>query len=156
MDKKENKEDLLDSLAFSRDKLAIFKKLPVNRKGFVLLELSNYIQKKIINELDDKEIVKMVDYLDSDRTATLLRSITKKQRGDKIITELSVDIKRKVEFLLKFDPRTAACLINLNYIQVDKNLTIKEVAKRVQKYEKKTTNTSMAFGLRSRSYTSVK
>lgn len=138
MKRETNKEDLLDSLTFSRSRMAIFKKLPVNRQGFVLLELSNYIQKKIINELDDKEIVKILDYLDSDRAAVLLRRIIKEPRRDKVIAELGGDIKRKVEFLLKFDPGTAASLINLNYIEVDKNLAVKEVAKIVQEYEKKT------------------
>jgi len=117
--------------------MAIFRKIPVNQQGFILLVLSKYIQKKIIGKLKRQEIINLLHYLDPSEATSLLRNAGERQRKE-IIAKLSSDIKEKVEFLLKFNPKTAAGLMNLNYIEVDKNASFNKVSEIVRKYEKRT------------------
>ncbi len=118
-------------------RLKNFRKLPVNRQGFLLLELSRRLQGKTLNQLETEEIINLLRYLDLGMVVDLLQCLNEKD-SQEIIKKLKEDIKKKVEFLLKFDRKTAAGLMNLDYIEVDKNLTIREVLKKVQEYEKKT------------------
>jgi len=126
-------------LTFSKnnERIRIFKRIPVNQQGFVLLGLSRHIKKRIIEKLDDQEIIRLLRYLDPNEATNLLRNVNQRLR-EKIIEKLSSDIKEKVEFLLKFNPKTAAGLMNLNYIEVDKNASFKEVSEIVRRYEKRT------------------
>ncbi|MFH1656523.1 MAG: magnesium transporter [Candidatus Nealsonbacteria bacterium] len=130
--------EIIDLLISSKKRLSIFKKISVNRQGFIFLSLPKQAQRKIINKLENQKILKMIRYLDLDKAVGLLRTIYEKERKEEIINALSNDIKTKVKFLLEFDPTTVAGLMNLNYIEVEKNLKIKDVFKIVQKYEEKT------------------
>lgn len=132
-----SKNELNNLLIFSKRSLSIFKEIPFNKQGFVLLGLPKNTQKRILNKLKNQEIIRLLHYLDPSGAVNLLRNIKKDSRRNKIITELKKDIKDKVEFLLKFDPKTAAGLMNLSYIEVDKNLKIKDILKLVKGYEKK-------------------
>jgi len=132
----ENKK-LISQLIFSRNRISIFRKIPVNRGGFLLLNLPKRVQRKIINKLETEEVIRVLHFLDLDRVVDLLQCL-KREKAKKIIKKLNTDIRKKVEFLFKFDPRTAAGLMNLNYIEVDKNLIIKDVLEMVKKYEKRT------------------
>lgn len=139
MKKNNNTEiDLTKSLILQKGNLAVFRKIPVNKQGFVLLELPKDLQETVLNKLGDEEIIKLIGYLDPSSSVSLLRVIYKKPRRNKIIDELKIEVKNKVEFLLKFNPRTAAGLMNLHYIQVDKSCKIKDVLKLVKDYESKT------------------
>ena len=138
MKNKQKEGELIESLGLPKKNIHIFRKIPANRQGFILLDLPKDTQRKIINKLEDKEIIKLLHYLDPDKAVNLLRNIDRDNRRNKIIEELKSDTKRKVEYLLKFDPRTAASLMNLNYIGVDKKLKIKDVLKIVRDYEEKT------------------
>jgi magnesium transporter len=120
-----------------KERIGLFKAAPVNEQGFILLALSKHIQKKIVSALKNQEIIDFLHYLDWSEAAALLRRVEERRRKE-IIKKLSSDIKEKVEFLLKFNPKTAAGLMNLNYIEVDENASFKEVAGMVKDYEKKT------------------
>ena len=133
-----SEEKLLGTLNTSEDRLSVFKKLPANKQGFILLDLSKKTQKNILFQLRDEEIIKLIKYLDPSSTVQLLRAIDKSSRREKIIKELKEDIKKKVEFLLGFDPRSAAGLMNVHYIEVEKDLKIKDVLKLVHDYERRT------------------
>ncbi len=130
-------EILRKLIFFPKRRIVIFRKIPVNQQGFILLALSGRIQKKIIGKLKNQEIINLLHYLDPSEAVNLLRNVGERQRK-KIIEELSSDIKEKVEFLLKFSPKTAAGLMNLNYIETDKNTSFKKVSEIVRKYEKRT------------------
>ena len=129
--------EIQHKLTFSKEKMEVFRKISVNQQGFVLLGLSKHVQKKIIEKLENQEIINFLHYLDSNEATILLRNVNKGQRK-KIIEDLSSDIKEKVEFLLKFNPKTAAGLMNLNYIEVNKNASFEKIANIVRKHEKRT------------------
>lgn len=135
---KKEEHDLLYNLTSSaKNRTALFKTIHVNEQGLILLKLSRKIQKAILEELSDLEIVNAVNYLDPDEVTYLLRNLSE-NRSKKIIKLMSKDLQKKVEFLLRFSPKTAAGLMSLDYIQVDKNDTFEKIAKIIEKHEKKT------------------
>ena len=124
-------------LSSPRERARIFREIPVNQQGFVLLSLSKHLQGRILKKLRNQEIINLLRYLDPSEATNLLRNVSER-RKKKIITKLSFDIREKVEFLLRFNPKTAAGLMNLNYIEINKDASFKEVAGIVRKYEKRT------------------
>jgi len=124
-------------LPYQKKRISTFREEPVNNQGFILLSLSKRLQQEIMSKLNDKEIVELIDYLDPDEATDLLQSVDVKRRK-KLLKKLGKEIKEKVEFLLKFDPRTAAGMMNLDYIEVNKNTTFEQLSKIIQKHEKKT------------------
>jgi len=78
----------------------------------------------------------MIDYLDPTRATDLLQIINKK-RANRVLKKLGQEIRKKIEFLLRFNPKTAAGLMSLDYIEIDKDISFGELYKIVKEYEKK-------------------
>jgi len=135
------KEDLLmrELLANPRD-LPLFRSIDANRQGFMLLNLSRRDRVFILKKLRDQEIFAIIRYLDPDDTTDLLQNMNKR-RSRNIVKKLDINIKDKVEYLLKFNPKTAAGLMSLDYIQVSKGMHFSEVHKQVTKHEVRTGKT---------------
>lgn len=117
--------------------MGVFRRISVNNQGFILLDLSKRFQHDILRQLEDNEIINLLHYLDPNKVTDLLQNLDA-PRGKKILKKLSEDIKEKVEFLLKFNPKTAAGVMSLDYIEIDKNLTFEQISKIIQKHERST------------------
>lgn len=114
-----------------------FRDVPVNEQGFSLLECSKLVQTEIIKKLHDKELIALLNFLDPDKVADILQLI-RKTRRKKVGAELETSIRDKVEFLLKFDPKTAAGMMSLDYIEVKKDSSVEAVLKAIRKHERQT------------------
>ena len=119
------------------NEVKIFRKIPVNEQGNVLLHLNEPLKLKLLRRLNSKEIKKFMHYLDPDEMTDILQIIGKRKRK-KIVKNLTGEIKEKVEYLLDFNPKTAAGLMTLDYIEVPLNYTFNKVSKIVHKHEKRT------------------
>lgn len=115
----------------------IFRQIPVNEQGYILFRLSKSIRQTILNKLHAKEIKKLMHYIDPDEMTDLLQLISKRKRN-KVVKNLTGEIKEKVEFLLDFNPKTAAGMMSLDYIEVPSNRTFDQVSRIVHKHEKRT------------------
>lgn len=136
--KKKTQNNLVyEILSSPKKRISIFREIPVNNQGFVLLNLSKRLQQEIMSKLNDKELIELVDYLDPDKTTDLLQNVDTKRRK-RLLKELSKKIREKVEFLLKFNPKTAAGMMSLDYVEVNKNIRFEELSKIIQKHEKRT------------------
>ena len=118
-------------------KVEIFKQVPPNEQGLVLFHLSKPLRRDILKELNGEEIKKLIRYLDPDETTDLLQLVHPKKK-DKIIKTLSSEIKEKVEFLLSFNPKTAAGMMSLDYVEVPFGKTFDQVSHIVHRHEKRT------------------
>ncbi len=90
-----------------------------------------------MDKLDDRELIDIIDYLDPDEATDLLQSVGVK-RSKKLLRKLGREIREKVEFLLKFDPRTAAGLMSLDYVEVNKDISFEQLSEKIEKHEKRT------------------
>ncbi len=123
---------------FPKKRIACFEKIPVKQQGFFFLTLSKNAKKHITDELSDTHIAAFLEFLDPDQITDILQSTVSEKRKHKILNIISEDLKNKVTFLLRFNPHTAASMMDLNYIEVQKTATFKDVASMVRTHEERT------------------
>lgn len=133
-----NSDDILRGLIGSkRHRLSRFRDIEVNNQGFVLMRFTSPVRKDILNRLDNHEIINLLNYLDPDKVSILLRNIAPR-RANRIANQLSASIKEKVEFLLKFNPKTAASMMNLDYLTIAHDSNFTDVSKAILNHEQNT------------------
>ncbi|MBI2572456.1 magnesium transporter [Candidatus Woesearchaeota archaeon] len=131
-------QNILHELLYSsKNRLALFKSIPLNNQGFTLLQLARKIQRDIMHHLSDQELSRILNYLDPDKITDLLQLLEKK-RQETILKKINESIRDKVTTLLKFDPNTAAGLMNLQYLEIPLHFLVQEVADLLRKHEKRT------------------
>jgi len=135
---KESEKQKLLAGADINERIQIFISMEPRRQSFLILELPKEVQKEFMDGLRDNEIITLLDYLDPDRATDLLQHIDNKKRRNKIIKQLKISIKEKVEFLLRFNPNTAAGIMDLNYLEIPDTASFEEIAEIMGEHEKRT------------------
>lgn len=131
-------QQILDEIKKSRHrKLDTFRDVDDSIKGFVLLALPKQSRKQILHGLDNNELVTILNTLDPDKATDLLQDISNR-RANHITTQLDTDIKEKVELLLSFNPKTAAGLMNLDYIVATPGMHFEDISADLEEHEKRT------------------
>lgn len=120
-----------------KNRMDEFRNVDISERGKALLLLSPRIQKQVLSNLHDEEIIEALNAIDPDKATKLLRTLPS-QRKTKILNQLGDRIRDKVDFLLRFDPNTAADLMNLDYVQVDPNSSFGEIKEYLQEHERLT------------------
>ncbi len=118
-------------------RLQAFKNLLPAQQAQACLVLSKHLVYDILRRLDDLEIASILENLDPDEATDVLQLFPQKKQTD-LLEILSSRMKGAVERLLGFDPKTAAGLMNVDYIQVNEDDTIAEVARQFKIHEKRT------------------
>lgn len=124
-------------LSLPKERIMIFKGLPANNKGSVLLQLPKRIQKRLLASIPDEEVLSMLGFLDPDEITDVLQA-AEEERKERIVEQLNEQVRKKVEFLLPFDPHTAAGLMSLHYICVQHHSTFDEVAQEASSHLNRT------------------
>jgi magnesium transporter len=119
------------------DRVELFRQIPEDVRGSVLLRLSKHIKYDIITKISKEELVAVLSHLDADEATDVLQLLPENRRGP-VMEQLNGDLKKEISLLLQFDPETAAGLMNIDYIQVENTDTIASVAKQVKVHEKRT------------------
>ncbi len=125
----------------------IFRTLSNSEKVDVLYWLTPHIEKDLLTRLNDDEVLDVLEKVDPDEATDLLQLLGKRRR-EKIVEHLSENLKQTVSDLLQFDPDTAAGLMTLDYILVDINATIEDVARKFKAHERKTGRLPVVLALR--------
>ncbi len=120
-----------------RARIFLFKSLPPAQQAQACLILSKHLVYDLLNRMDDLEIAAILENLDPDEATDILQLFPKNKQVD-LLEILSSRVRNAVEKLLGFDPKTAAGLMNVDYIQVNEDDTIAEVAKQFKVHEKRT------------------
>ena len=118
-------------------RLTLFRDVDVSQQGIVLLKLTKRVRQSIISDLDNDELIALINYLDPDKATDLIQSLSSR-RAKKITAELSDTIREKVETLLSFNPRTAAGLMNLDYVVVMPSEHFEDVSNNIKEHESRT------------------
>ena len=135
---KNNKWEISFKLLSSPKKaVSLFREVPYNQRGAVLLGLSKGMQEKILSKLKTEEVLNMFHYLDPEEITDLLQNVDDSKRKV-IVDNLRPDMKKKVEFLIKFNPKTAAGIMSLDYASVNYDAKFKDVLDVIHNYEKRT------------------
>ncbi|MFW5705062.1 MAG: magnesium transporter [Nanoarchaeota archaeon] len=90
-------------------------------------------KKRILDKIDYEHIMNIFHHLDPDEITDLVQLLPI-HRQKHILKLLNQEIKNKVNFLLRFSPKTAAGNMNLNYIIVDYNTPKSKIIERIKKH----------------------
>ncbi len=138
MTKKEVENRDITYKLISSPKKASLKEISVEKRGLILLGLSKIVRQKLLIQLNTDEIINILHYHAPDEITDLLQDILEVKKRKNVISELDPKIRKKVEFLLKFNPRTAAGVMSLDYIKVEENLSFNQVSNIIKEHEKRT------------------
>jgi len=106
----------------------------------ILKELTIGVKKNIVNKLDDETLIKIIEFTDPNTGSDILKFLPQKAQ-DKLISKLDTDIKNTVSNLLKFDPNTAASLMDMNYVLANTEETKEDIIKKIKEHEVRTSRT---------------
>lgn len=124
---------LLNLFNTQENKFIFFSSLSYEDKIFILENIHRKIKNEIISKLEDSEIVEIFERLDPDQVADLLQGLEGRKKTN-VFLQLNKDLKVKVDFLLKFAPKSAAGIMSLNYIHINVTTTKKEILERIKKH----------------------
>ena len=110
----------------------VFFALPENVRETVAVGMGRSQLEGFIRRLDPDEITDVLGYVDESTRETLLATLDGSRR-------------EKVNFLLSFDPESAAGVMNLDYVTVDADRSFDEVTERVRRFEDRTDRVPTIF-----------
>ncbi|MCU4740554.1 magnesium transporter [Natronoglomus mannanivorans] len=125
------------TIAASSTPAAEFEQLSRSRQREVFFLLPEAVKQSLVEDMDREQLQRFVRRLDPDEVADVLGLATDETQTS-VLERLDEDRREKVEFLLGFSPESAAGLMRLNYVTVDVDRDLEEVAHRVQRYEART------------------
>jgi magnesium transporter len=99
--------------------------------------LTRPIRKDILTHIPSDDLISLLEKVDPDDATDLLQLLGPRRR-QKTLERLSFELKEDVSKLLRFDPETAAGLMNVDYIQADVEDSVADVAKKFKLHEKRT------------------
>lgn len=125
------------NLAQSDAPAAEFRQLTWAQQQDVFFQLPEPVREALANDMDVGQLRQFVRRLDPGEAADVLGLVDEKTRSA-ALQHLDDERRKKLEFLLEFSAESAAGLMDLDYITVDVNRTLGEVARRVRRHEDRT------------------
>jgi magnesium transporter len=136
--KKVSKIEIIHDLSFKpKKRIELFLNLTLAEQADLIHMLSKSVRKNVLSNLSEPELIALLERVDPDEATDLLQLIGPKKR-ERIMAELSQNLKDTLGKLLEFDPNTAAGLMTLDYIQVEPAQSIESVANKVKLHENRT------------------
>jgi magnesium transporter len=136
--KKRKIKSIVRDISYKASKrLILFRSLTPKTKLCIFKELSKHIQKSLIMELTDGEIISILERMDPSEAADILRMLPKAKQK-KLMEEINDQMSSNINMLLSFEPNTAAHLMSLDYILVEEQESIRTIFKKINIHEKRT------------------
>lgn len=120
-----------------QQRLGLFTALSLKEQARVLLQLSTHVQKQLLRQLKNEAVLPILAFVDPDDATDILQLLSEK-RQKTLLADLGEERQKELEMLLQFDPKTAAGLMSINYIQVADSETVAEVAEDIHRHEQRT------------------
>ena len=133
----ESLADVQQTIAGSSTPAAEFRELPRSRQREVFFRLPETAQRSLVEDMDRADLRQFVRRLDPDEVADVLGFADEATR-EAVLRGLDEDRRERTEFLLGFSPESAAGLMHLDYVTVDVDRSLEEVARRVERHEERT------------------
>jgi len=129
--------DATETVATSPTPAAEFESLSRSQQRRVFFQLPETAQASLVGELDREQLQGFVRRLDPDEVADVL-GLADEETRERVLQRLDEDRREKAEFLLEFSPESAAGLMHLDYVTVDVDRSLADVARRVERHEERT------------------
>jgi len=104
----------------------LFSLLKTEEEGDVLFELGEEIQQDLVSNISNEELIEAVKELELDEIVDILQNLPE-ERMNKILSNMSLVDRKRIEIGLTFSDNTAGGLLNTDVISVRPNNSINEV-----------------------------
>ena len=104
----------------------LFSLLKTEEEGDVLFELGEEIQQDLVSNISNEELIEAVKELELDEIVDILQNLPE-ERMNKILSNMSLVDRKRIEIGLTFPDNTAGGLLNTDVISVRPNNSINEV-----------------------------
>jgi magnesium transporter len=129
---------LLADILFRKDKrIELFMGLSKEKRIDLLRKVTAPVKKDILNNIPEEDLINVLEVLEPDEATDVMQLLSRGKR-EKTLHMLSDEVKDSLSTLLEFDPKTAAGLMTLDYIQVQETDNIAHVAEHFRNHERKT------------------
>lgn len=125
--------DLLESLPYD-ERLALWRLIPIERRGQVLIEVSDSISDDLISDMRNKDILKAVRILDVDEQAKLARILPRHLLG-RILTSLEPKQRAQLRGAINYDEECVGHIMDFKLITIRPDVTLATV-QRYLRYRK--------------------
>ncbi len=132
-----SREQIQQSIAVADSPAERFGELPGRRQRRVFFALPETVRRAVLGDMAREQLEGFVRRLDPDEAADVLGLVDEGVR-EEVVRELSEARREKVEYLLDFDPESAAGMMDLDYVTVDREASFEEVAERVRRHDERT------------------
>lgn len=129
--------DIQEAVAMASDPSAPFTDLPVNEWRDVFFGLTEDVKEHLIADMSRDELETFIDRLDPDEVTDVL-GYTDEETREEMLATLDSERRKKIDFLLSFDPESAAGVMSLDYVTVDETRNFPDVVERVRRFEERT------------------
>lgn len=126
-----------ETIAMSPDPADPFTDLPERDWRDAFFALSERVRETIVADMSQSELELFVDRLDPDEVTDVL-GYTDPETRDVLLENLDKQRREKIDFLLSFNPESAAGLMDLDFITVDESRSFSAISDRVRKFEERT------------------
>lgn len=129
--------DIQEAIAASPEPSAPFVELPGHEWRDVFFGLSEDVRSVLVGDMDRAELESFIGRLDPDEVTDVLGYADEEVR-EALLATLDSERRERIDFLLSFDPESAAGLMSLDYVTVDAARTFSEVTERVRRFSDRT------------------
>ncbi|MXV61816.1 magnesium transporter [Natronorubrum sp. JWXQ-INN-674] len=128
--------DIQETIAMASEPSNPFTDLPLSEWRNVFFALPEEVQEHLIVDMSRSELETFIDWLDPDEVTDVL-GYTDEETREGLLETLDSERREKIDFLLSFDPETAAGVMSLDYVTVDETREFPEVIERVRRFEER-------------------
>lgn len=123
--------DYIEKIIHAKKPIREFHLSPAKLQGQIFLELPKNFQEQIGQKLHTRDIQLIFKYLTPDKITDFLQNLPE-EKHEHVTKKLDANIKEEVNYLLNFDPTTAAGLMSFNYITITPNTTLETIQKKLK------------------------
>ncbi|MFC7007984.1 magnesium transporter [Halalkalicoccus salilacus] len=129
--------DVQQAIATSATPAEQFRELPEAHQRQLFFQLPETVQRAVVDDMDRETLRQFVRRLDPDEATDVLGLADEETRTE-VLRRFDENRRQKIEFLLEFSPESAAGLMHLDYVTVERDSSFEEVARRVRRHEERT------------------
>ena len=129
--------DIGETIATSSAPSDPFIGLPRKEWRAVFFGLPDEVQEYLVADMSRSELERFISRLDPDEVTDVLGHADEETR-EALLATLDSERRKKIDFLLSFDPESAAGLMTLDFVTVDKTRQFSDVTERVRRFEERT------------------
>jgi len=128
--------DVQQAIVTSGTPAETFETLPRERRREVFFTLPEAARERLVADMDRTLLRTFVGRLDPDEATDVLGYADDETR-EQVLATLDSDRRERLDFLLSFNPESAAGLMDLDYVTVGVERPLSEVADRVRRFEER-------------------